>query len=259
MIGCIIQARMGSTRLPGKVMELLDGENPSLFFTVNQIKNVKNIDRIIVATTDQEEDDIIEKFLKKKDIECFRGNSGDVLDRYYQCAKNYELDKIVRITADCPLIDPQIIDKALEEFDRSDVEYIQNLEPRTFPDGMDVEIFTFEILEEAWKEADLPSEREHVTPYFRNNKKIRMKNFHNSKDLSFHRWTLDYNEDLELIKKLIDKISCRPIFMEHILTLFSEEPDLFDINRKYEANDGYKLSLEKDKMYLNNKSKSKQN
>ena len=248
MIGCIIQARMGSNRLPGKVMELLDEKNPSLYYTVSQIRNVKKLDKIIVATTNTKEDDIIFDFTKKMNIECFRGNEDDVLDRYYQCAKEYDLDIIIRITADCPLIDPQIVNKALNEFEIGKIDYIQNLDPRTFPDGMDIEIFKFNILKEAWKNADLSSEREHVTPYFRNNeKKFNIKNFSHDKDLSHYRWTLDYHEDLELIKIIVNDIIQRPILMKDVLSLFEKNPKLFEINKKYDANEGYKLSLEKDK------------
>ena len=179
---------------------------------------------------------------------CFRGNEDDVLDRYYQCAKEYDLDIIIRITADCPLIDPQIVNKALNEFEIGKIDYIQNLDPRTFPDGMDIEIFTFNILKEAWKNADLSSEREHVTPYFRNNeKKFNIKNFSHDKDLSHYRWTLDYHEDLELIKIIVNDIIQRPILMKDVLSLFEKNPKLFEINKKYDANEGYKLSLEKDK------------
>ena len=239
---------MGSNRLPGKVMELLDEKNPSLYYTVSQIRNVKKLDKIIVATTNTKEDDIIFDFTKKMNIECFRGNEDDVLDRYYQCAKEYDLDIIIRITADCPLIDPQIVNKALNEFEIGKIDYIQNLDPRTFPDGMDIEIFTFNILKEAWKNADLSSEREHVTPYFRNNeKKFNIKNFSHDKDLSHYRWTLDYHEDLELIKIIVNDIIQRPILMKDVLSLFEKNPKLFEINKKYDANEGYKLSLEKDK------------
>ena len=116
MIGCIIQARMGSTRLPGKVMELLDDKNSSLHYTINQLKNSLNLNKIIVATTELEEDDIIEKISKDNEIECFRGSSENVLERFYECAKKFQLESIVRITADCPLIDPKIVDSIIEIF-----------------------------------------------------------------------------------------------------------------------------------------------
>ncbi len=254
MIGCIIQARMGSSRLPGKVMELVDGKNPSLYYTVNQIKNVETIEKIVIATSKNSEDDIICNYAKKNDIEYFRGSDEDVLDRYYQCAKESGIEKIVRITGDCPLIDPEIVTKVIEEFENEEYDYIQNLEPRTFPDGMDVEIFSLKILKEAWENAKLPSEREHVTAYFRNNEdRFQIKNFTNIKDLSHYRLTLDYKEDLELVRVIIKKIKKRPILMNDVLEVFLEIPKLFNVNNKYEANEGYKLSLEKDKEFLEKK------
>jgi len=254
MIGCIIQARMGSTRLPGKVMELLDGKNPSLYYTINQLKNSLNVDKIIVATTKLNEDDIIEKISKNNKINCFRGNSDNVLDRFYECAKKFELKKIVRITADCPLIDPKIVDSIIKIFNSNKYDYVHNMEPRTFPDGLDTEVFTFSILEQAWKNAKLPSEKEHVTLYFRNNKeKFRIRNVINKKNMSSHRWTLDYQEDLDLIRNIVSEIKNRPILMNDIIDLFKEKPNIFEINKKYLANDGLKRSLEQDKKFLNNK------
>jgi len=254
MIGCIIQARMGSTRLPGKVMELVDDKNPSLYYTINQLKNSLNLDKIIVATTKLKEDDVIEKFSKNNKIDCFRGNSINVLDRFYECAKKFELKKIVRITADCPLIDPEIVDSVIEKFNSSNYDYVHNMEPRTFPDGLDTEIFTFSILEQAWKNAKLPSEKEHVTLYFRNNKeKFKIKNIISKKNMSSHRWTLDYQEDLDLIRNIISEIKSRPILTNHIIDLFKEKPNIFEINKKYLTNEGLKRSLEQDKKFLNNK------
>jgi len=252
MIGCIIQARMGSTRLPGKVMELLDGKNPSLYYTINQLKNSLNVDKIIVATTKLNEDDIIEKISKNNKINCFRGNSENVLERFYECAKKFQLETIVRITADCPLIDPKIVDSFIEIFNSGEYDYVHNMEPRTFPDGLDAEVFSFKILEEAYKNAKLPSEKEHVTPYFRNNKdKFRIKNVINKKNMSSYRWTLDYQEDLDLIRNIIKEIKNRPILMNDIISLFNKKPNIFEINKKYLANEGLTRSLEEDKKFLN--------
>ena len=131
MLGCIIQARMGSTRLPGKVMRLLDGTNPSILFTIQQLKNCPNIDKIIVATTTHSEDDQIELFCKKIGIDVFRGNSDDVLLRYYDCAQSFSLDSIIRVTADCPLIDPSIVEKAISIFKNNNYDYVTNTYQRT--------------------------------------------------------------------------------------------------------------------------------
>ena len=251
MIGCIIQARMGSIRLPGKVMELLDDKNPSLYYTINQLKNSLNLNKIIVATTELEEDDIIEKISKDNEIECFRGSSENVLERFYECAKKFQIETIVRITADCPLIDPKIVDSIIQIFNSGKYDYVHNMKPRTFPDGLDTEIFSFKILEEAHKNAKLPSEKEHVTPYFRNNKdKFRIKNVINKKNLSSHRWTLDYQEDLDLIRNIVKEIKNRPILMSDIINLFNDKPDIFEINKKYLSNDGLVHSLKEDKKFL---------
>ena len=254
MNGCIIQARMGSTRLPGKVMKLLDDKNPSLQYTINQLKNSLNLNKIIVATTELKEDDIIEKTSKDNKIDCFRGNSENVLDRFYECAKEFQLKVIIRITADCPLIDPKIVDSIIEIFNSGKFDYVHNMEPRTFPDGLDIEVFTFKILEEAQKNAKLPSEKEHVTPYFRNNKdKFKIKNVINEKNMSFHRWTLDYQEDLDLIRNIVSQIKNRPILMNDIINLFNHKPDIFKINKKYLENEGLIRSLEEDKKFINRK------
>ena len=170
MFGCIIQARMGSTRFPGKVLEILDGTNPSLQFTINQLKESKFLQKIVIATTKNSEDDQIVSFAEKSGIDIFRGDSDDVLSRYYECAKFFSFGSILRVTADCTLIDPLIVDKGASLFLENDYDYVTNTSPRTFPDGNETEFFSFSALESAYNNAILPSEREHVTPYFCNNK-----------------------------------------------------------------------------------------
>jgi spore coat polysaccharide biosynthesis protein SpsF len=253
VIGCIIQARMGSTRLPGKVMKKIDGKNPSLFYTINQLKSCKSLDKIIVATTDLPEDNEIVNYLKNLEVDVFRGSSDDVLDRYFQCAKYYHLSSIVRITADCPLIDPNIVEKGIKLFQSKNFDYVTNTFPRTFPDGNETEIFSISALENSWQNAKLPSEREHVTPYFRNQKQnFKIQNFENTIDNSHLRWTVDFLEDLQLVKILISKIDSRPIHLEHILDLIKSEPELIKINNGHKPNEGLKRSLEKDKDFLKN-------
>ena len=150
MIGCIIQARMGSKRLPGKVMMRVDKQNPSIFYTLNQLKFCKKINEIVVATSTNKEDDMLVDYLEKNKINIFRGKFDDVLDRYYQCAKEKHYDNIVRITADCPLIDPVIVDSVIDKFEKSKVDYTSNVHPRTFPDGYDVEVFSFTAKGTRW-------------------------------------------------------------------------------------------------------------
>lgn len=251
LLGCVIQARMGSSRLPGKVLMSVDDKNPSLFYTLNQLRTCKLINKIIVATTTNPEDDVIENFVHGLGIDVFRGDSDDVLSRYYNCAKEYSLSIILRVTADCPLIDPSIVDRGISIFLDGNFDYVTNTFPRTFPDGNEAEIFSFKALEDAHLHAILPSEREHVTPYFRNNKeKFSIMNFSNSEDLSHLRWTLDYDVDLKLIRTIISKIKKRPIFMNDIIQLLKEEPQLVEINKDHKPNEGYMKSLKQDEDFM---------
>ena len=253
MLGCIIQARMGSFRLHGKVMMKVDGINPIIYYVINQVKNSKYLEKIVVATTDLKEDDIIEKYLNNLSIPYFRGKANDVLDRYYQCAKKFSFSEIVRITSDNPLIDPNIIDSVIKKFLLSKCDYATNTLPRTFPYGTELEVFSFSALENAWKNAKLPSEREHVTPYIRKNKKkFRIENVTHSKDLSNFIWTVDRIEDFRLIQKIVSKIKNRPILLQDILQLFQNEPDLRKINVENKPEEGYLKSLENDKKYFSN-------
>jgi len=254
MLGCIIQARMGSTRLPGKVMKFLDGKNPSISFTISQLQQSKEIDKIIVATTTNEEDDVIADYIKNLGIDLFRGSANDVLGRYYECAHAYSLSGILRVTADCPLIDPTIVDKGLNIFKNNSYDYVTNTLVRTFPDGNETEIFSFKALERANNEANLPSEREHVTPYFKTHPNLfDVKNFENSENLSHLRWTMDYEEDMNLIKLIYKKIPKRPILMIDILDLLKKEPHLKKINSSHRPDEGFQKSLVDDKQFLDSK------
>ena len=242
---------MDSTRLPGKILSLLDGTNTSLSYTINQLRECKSLGKIVVATTINAEDDIIENFAKKNKIDVFRGDSDDVLSRYYHCAKHYSLSSILRVTGDCPLIDPIIVEKGISIFLKNTYDYVTNTFPRTFPDGNEIEIFSFSALELAYKNAILPSEREHVTPYFRNNKeKFKIHNFSHDENISHLRWTLDYDVDLKLIKILISKIHTRPIHMTNILEILKNEPDLIKINQAHKPNEGYFKSLKEDDEFI---------
>ena len=253
MFGCIIQARMGSTRLPGKILSFLDSENTSLSYTINQLRECKSLDKIVIATTINVEDDIVENFAKKNKVDVFRGDPDDVLSRYYHCAKHYSFSSILRVTGDCPLIDPIIVEKGISIFLKNMYDYVTNTFPRTFPDDNETEIFSFSSLQSAYENAILPSEREHVTPYFRNKKEnFRIFNFTNKEDISHLRWTLDYDVDLKLIKAIISKINTRPIHMNDILELFRNEPNLKKINQNHEPNEGYMKSLKNDKEFSHN-------
>tara|TARA_B100001540_G_C15626147_1_gene559932 strand:- start:124 stop:867 length:744 start_codon:yes stop_codon:yes gene_type:complete len=242
---------MGSTRFPGKVLELVDGTNPALHHTINQLRASKILKNIVIATTTNTEDDVIADFAKKLNIKVFRGDSSDVLSRYYNCAKFFSFSSILRVTADCPLIDPLVVDQGISKFLEKEYDYVTNTHPRTFPDGNETEIFSFRILELAHKKAILPSEREHVTPYFRNNEnQFKIFNFTYKKNISNLRWTLDYEQDLKLIKIIFSSIKERPIHLESILRLLENKPDLININNDHQPNEGYQRSLDEDNKFL---------
>lgn len=250
MIGCIIQARTGSTRLPRKVMQKIDKDDIVLDFVINQVKSSKKIEKIIVATTNLTEDDVICEHLILQKIEFFRGSSEDVLDRYYQCAKKYTIDHIVRITADNPLIDPNIIDLVIEDYKNKKCDFATNTLQRTFPYGTEVEIFSFKSLEKAWKNAKKPSDREHVTPFIRDpQNKFTLSNTQYQEDLSHFRYTVDRIEDLQLVKEIIKNISTRPILFQDVIELYKKRPEIFEINKNVK-HDGHLSSLKKDEQYL---------
>ena len=257
MIGCIIQARMGSSRLPGKVMKKLDQNNTVLSYVIKQLKHSKFLENIVVATTSLKQDKVIVDFLDKEGIKYFCGDEEDVLDRYYQCAKKFSFSTIIRIPADKPLIDPVIVDKCIEIFMNKKYDYVTTFLEPSFPYGTEVEVFTFNVLEEIWKKAQLPSEHENVTPYIYNNKeKYHIYNLKNSTDMSHLRWVVDRDEDLELVRQLISKIDKDPILMKDILELLTKEPELIQINNHIKHDEGYQESLKKDEEYIKMKKKS---
>ena len=197
MYHAIIQARMGSTRLPGKTLMKFNNVTP-LEVLIKRVKKIKNIKLIIIATTKLKEDDIFEKYAKKLNIKIFRGNSKNVLERYYLAAKFFNSKNIIRLTADCPFIDQFTVTKMMKLFNTNKYDYISNTYPMpcTFPDGSDIEIFNFKSLKKNKLEAFLPSDKEHVTKYFWKSKKFRCYRYDNLIDLSKYRYTIDIAEDL---------------------------------------------------------------
>ena len=250
MIGCIIQARMGSSRLPSKVLMKSDDGRPLLYYVINQLRYCTKVKNLVIATTTNQEDDEIEKFANDNSVNIFRGKEKDVLDRYFQCAKKYSFSTIVRITADCPLIDPQIVDKVIEKFFSGNYDFATNTLTRTFPIGIDVEVFSFSALNRAWENTQLPSEREHVTPYLRKEENFKIINIENDKNISNLRLTVDRIEDFELIKQILNNISINPIHLEDVLELFSRKPELIEINKHINHNEGFNKSLEEDKEFI---------
>lgn len=247
-ITVIIQVRVGSQRLAKKVLRKILGK-PMIWYVLKRVKRIKKIQQIVIATTIQKEDDIIVKIAKENGIAVFRGSEIDVLDRYYNCAKEFNADPIIRITSDCPLIDPFLVNELLEYYIKHDFDYVSNTIVPTYPDGLDIEIFSFKTLENAAINAKMRSEREHVSPYIKNHpKKFKLYNYKNKKDLSTYRWTVDEPRDLQFIRKIYSQMRPELIFsMKDVLSIILKNPKITDINRRIIRNEGYVTSLEKDK------------
>lgn len=219
MIGGIIQARMGSTRLPGKVLLDLAGK-PVVQRVLERAQRIVGVDQWILATTVLPEDDAIYALGLSLGLGVYRGSSTDVLDRYYLAAAPYGFDAVVRITADCPLLDPEVGSRVVSLFKRNRYDYVSNVHPPTFPDGLDVEVVTYDALCRAWAHAKGP-EREHVTPYiWKRPHKFRCGNLVHATDLKEHRWTLDTSEDYTWISHVYNRYApADPPGMEEILRL----------------------------------------
>jgi spore coat polysaccharide biosynthesis protein SpsF len=236
-ISAIVQARMGSTRLPGKIMKIISG-HPVLWHVIDRLKHSKKLNNVIIATTILKEDDVVENFCKENNILFFRGSVEDVLSRYFLTAQKFGCENIVRITSDCPVIDPEIIDNMIEEFfaangKKTNIDYLSNSLEKTFPRGLDSEIFTFKTLEKTFNEASKLYEKEHVTPYiYQHPELFKLKNYSSSKNYSDLRWTLDTEEDFQLIKEIYSNLYNRnSIFLfNDILNLMEKKPNLKNIN-----------------------------
>ena len=246
----LVQARMASTRLPRKVLADIGGK-PMLQRVIERARAAALVDNVILATTEDEDDAQLADLARSLDIDVYRGSRDDVLDRYYHAAQRFEANVIVRVTADCPLMDPQIIDLAVATFLKGDYDHVSTAYPvATFPDGLDVWVFSFAALEKAWTEASLPSDREHVTTYMWNNPdRFRLCNISNPKDLSTMRWTVDEQRDLEFVRQVyshLDDGTGRIFGMGEVLELIERHPDLSRINLGISRDEGYQKSLEED-------------
>ena len=237
---------MNSKRLPGKVLLDITNEKKVIEFLIEQLET-SNLQQKIVAIPDDNSDDILFNFLNNLKISCYRGSKLDVLDRYYHCAKQFSFNHIMRLTGDNPLIDPEIVNNAIKQYCDSNCDYLTNSIDRTFPNGTEVEIFSFNALEIAWKNAKKKSEREHVTPYFYNNPdKFKIHYFKQQQDQSKFRYTIDMNEDYELVVKILSRIKKRPIKTSDIIELLKNEPKLFELNSHIIPNQGYIKSINED-------------
>ncbi len=253
-IVAIIQARMTSSRLPEKVLIDIAGF-PMLYHVIKRVSSAKLLDQVVVATTNDPADDLIEEFCNSNSQNCFRGHPYDVLDRYYQAALQFEADIIVRITADCPIMDPSLIDSLIQSFLESEVDFAANRLPppwkRTYPIGLDIEIVRFKALEKAWQEAKSQFEREHVMPYLYDRPgRFKILLSHHEPDYGEKRWTVDTPQDLELINKIFDHFFPRIEFSWlEVIDLFKSNPDLEKINTGINA----KNVVDVDNRYITNK------
>jgi spore coat polysaccharide biosynthesis protein SpsF len=246
----IIQARISSTRLPGKVVLPLCG-NTLLARMVERVSFAKSAGKIVVATTSNEEDIQIVEWCQQNNIEVYQGSKFDLLDRHYQVASKWKAKAIVKIPSDCPLIDPALIDKVIEFYflNEGRYDYVSNLHPATYPDGNDVEVMSFAALEQAWENATATMELEHTTPYlWENPGQFRIGNMVWETGFNFsmsHRWTIDYPEDYEFIKQVYERLyPSNPQFsLADILQLLEEEPSLKKINEKWVGVNWYRHHL----------------
>jgi len=244
----IIQARTDSRRLPNKILMNIEGKS-MLWHVINRIKKM-DVDEIIIATTRRNIDDKIIEIAESFGLKSFRGKTDDVLDRFYQASKKYNVNIIIRITADCPLIDSNESSKVLEEFISGKYDYASN-DSKTYPNGLDTECFTFDALENAWNESKLKSEREHVTPYIWKNtekNKILIVNNNTKIKLNDLKWSVDNKEDFEFVKKIYSKLykNNNNFSMNDVLVLLEKEPELKNINSNFIKNEGYLHSIKND-------------
>ena len=238
----IVQARMDSKRLPGKVLELIENK-PLLWHIVTRLKACRSIHRIIVATSIERSDDPIAEFCQKYAIPCFRGNKDNVLDRYYQAARQERADTIVRITGDSPLIDPSFTDRTVQHYmeNRDVLDYVSNAQPPTFPDGLDTEVFSFTALERAWKRATAAYQKEHVTPIIIESSDFKKGVIKNATDLSHLRWCVDEPQDLVFVRSVYRELYNGRMFgMDDVLELLKRKPELQNINNSISRNQGFK-------------------
>lgn len=247
----VVQARVSSSRLPGKVMLPILGKR-LLYRMIERLKKVKHQVQLIVATSHEAQDDVIEKESLRMGVACFRGSLNNLIDRHYQAALLFNADHVVKIPSDCPLIDPNIVDDVLGYYFASPgkYDYVSNLHPATFPDGNDVEIMSINCLEKTWREAKRPLELEHTTPYiWENPEKFSIGNliWGAGNDLSMsHRFTIDYEADYQFIKRVYEELyPGNPCFScNDILSLLNEKPEIYHINAQYAGVNWYRNHLD---------------
>lgn len=238
----IVQARMGSTRFPNKVMRELNG-TPMIGVLLDRLRRAKRVDDVMVATSDDPRNDPLAEYVRGLGVDVFRGSENDVLDRYYRAARQAGADIVVRITGDCPLIDPELVDEVIALYTTSKVDYASNIQPPSYPDGLDTEVFSFSALEKAWQAARAPREREHVTPFLRESREFTRANHRNNgRDESAERWTVDEPEDFEIVERVFTHFHPRRDFSyADVRALRSRHPEWFMTNKHLARNEGAQM------------------
>lgn len=255
-ISTIIQARMSSERLKGKVLKKI-GNYHMIEIMIRRLLKSKKIGKIIVATTNREDDNKIVDVCKKNKIDVYRGSNSDALKRYYDAAKKYNIDVIIRLTADCPLIDYKIIEKMIDIFKKKNLDYISNTcpYPSTYPDGSDCEIFNFKTLKTTHTKSYLPSDREHVTFYMWNKKnRFKTARFDRKPSLWKYRYTVDYINDLRLIRSIYNKFKNKifSISTIDIIKFINDNPKLTYYQKNLKRDVGWQRAFDQDKKYKKN-------
>ncbi len=244
MVAAIIQARLGSTRLPGKVLKDLNGK-PLIKNIIDRINKCAMVDKILLATTVNSVDDELVDWCRSNNVDCYRGDENNVLDRYYEAAKSIGADIIVRVTADDPFKDPVVIDNVIKMLETEDLDFAFNNSPTSFPEGLDTEVFKFSAIEKAHNADTTDFENEHVTQYFYHNPSLfKMKNYPYTRDVSNIRLTVDTDEDFVLAKQIYSKLSPNNemFYLEDILKLIDKEPDILKLN----------MNVKRSAMYVKN-------
>lgn len=246
----ITQARCGSTRLPNKVLKVVNGET-LLDIHLNRILKSKRIGQLIIATTTEPIDNAIAQIVNNRNLSLYRGSTDNVLDRFYQAANSHNPDWVVRLTSDCPLIDPDLIDQVIDKALELNVDYCSNSLDPTYPDGVDIEVFKFSSLKKAWQEATLDSEKEHVTPYIYKNSTFFKGDLFTSHNVYYHtnyanvRLTVDELTDYQVVKLLIDALGTDKPWKEYA-DFYLQNQAVETLNSTIQRNEGYKKSLKKD-------------
>lgn len=252
MIVAFIQARTSSTRFPGKVLKPILGK-AMLELEVERARACQTIDRVVIVTSVLPEDQQIVELGKRIGIDVFCGSLENVLDRFYQAAKKFKPDHIVRLTGDCPLIDAQVVDDLVRLYLEKKCDYGTNCMPPTYPDGLDAEVFSIKVLREAWQEASLPSHLEHISLFFEEQpKRFKIENLACNRDLSALRWTVDEPEDFEFVRAVFENLyqNENQFQMDDVLDLMKRKPELALMNQRFTRNEGLLKSKQEDKAVL---------